>query len=36
MSKFAKVEHLIGEKMNYQDNSLKSLKLGQKTEYASQ
>ncbi|EGT76747.1 NADPH-dependent 7-cyano-7-deazaguanine reductase [Haemophilus haemolyticus M19107] len=35
MSKFAKVEHLIGEKMNYQDNSLKSLKLGQKTEYAS-
>ena len=36
MSKFAKLEHLIGEKMNYQDNSLKSLKLGQKTEYASQ
>ena len=36
MPKFAKVEHLIGEKMNYQDNSLKSLKLGQKTEYASQ
>ena len=35
MSKFAKFEHLIGEKMNYQDNSLKSLKLGQKTEYAS-
>ena len=29
-------KHLIGEKMNYQDNSLKSLKLGQKTEYASQ
>jgi len=36
VSKFAKLEHLIGEKMNYQDNSLKSLKLGQKTEYASQ
>lgn len=36
MSEFAKLEHLIGEKMNYQDNSLKSLKLGQKTEYASQ
>ena len=36
MSKFAKLEHLIGEKMNYQDNSLKSLKLGQKTEYGSQ
>ena len=36
MSKFAKLEHLIGEKMNYQDNSLKSLKLGQKTEYDSQ
>ncbi|EGT81213.1 NADPH-dependent 7-cyano-7-deazaguanine reductase [Haemophilus haemolyticus M21639] len=36
MSKFAKFEQLIGEKMNYQDNSLKSLKLGQKTEYASQ
>lgn len=29
-------KHLIGEKMNYQDNSLKFLKLGQKTEYASQ
>lgn len=29
-------KHLIGEKMNYQDNSLKSLKLGQKTEYTSQ
>jgi len=36
VSKFAKLEHLIGEKMNYQGNSLKSLKLGQKTEYASQ